>query len=348
MTNDDRSHIEELAHLYVDGAFDRRELLKRVAGVTGSIAAAAVALESLGLAAERQDARADSHRGHGKDEELCSCPEDPRVPEDARDLEVMQVEFPGEAGVIFAHRARPRHGRRRRKNADDAASDAAAAAAGAATTSSTRGEPLPGILVIHENRGLNEHIRDVTRRAARAGYVALGIDLLSRFGGTPSDPEEALRLYQQTTPEGRLADMLSALAYLQGLDIVRGDKLGAVGFCAGGGNVWSLALNSDLLAAAVAFYGAPVPPIDALANLRPPILGIYAELDRNLTRGTLPIIVRLEELQKPFGFHIYEGTRHAFHNDTGANYDRLAACDAWCKTTKFFEKHLVPADSSAG
>jgi carboxymethylenebutenolidase len=345
MTNDDRSHIEELAHLYVDGAFDRRELLRRVAGVTGSIAAATVALESLGLAAERerQDARGDSNRGHGKDEELCSCPEDPRVPEDARDLEVMQVEFPGEAGVIFAHRARPRHGRRRRKNDDDGTSDAnasAPASASASASASTRGEPLPGILVIHENRGLNEHIRDVTRRAARAGYVALGIDLLSRFGGTPADPEEALRLYQQTTPEGRLADMLSALAYLQGLDIVRGDKLGAVGFCAGGGNAWNLALNTTLLAAAVAYYGAPVPPIDALPNLRPPVLVISAELDRNLTRGVLPVILRLEELQKPFGFHIYEGTRHAFLNDTGANYDRLAACDAWCKTTAFFGKHL--------
>jgi carboxymethylenebutenolidase len=195
--------------------------------------------------------------------------------------------------------------------------------------------------VIHENRGLNEHIRDVTRRAARAGFVAVGIDLLSRFGGTPSDPEEALRLYQQTTPAGRLADLLSALAYLQGLDIVRGDKLGVVGFCAGGGNVWNLALNTDLLSAAVAYYGAPVPPVDALVNLRAPVLAIYAELDRNLTRGILPAIVRLEELQKAFGFHVYEGTRHAFHNDTGANYDRLAACDAWCKTAAFFEKHLA-------
>jgi carboxymethylenebutenolidase len=320
MTNDDRSHIEELAHLYVDGAFDRRELLRRVACVTGSIAAASVALESLGLAAQR------------KEEELCTCPEDVRVPEDAPDLEVSQVEFPGEAGTIFAHLARPRHGKPRPIHAQLQPNHTKPRPA--------RAEPLPGILVIHENRGLNEHIRDVTRRAARAGFVALGIDLISRFGGTPDDPEEALRLYQQTTPDGRLADMQSALAYLQGLDIVLGNKLGAVGFCAGGGNCWNLALNTDALSAAVPFYGAPVPPVDALATLRPPVLAIYAELDRNLTRGVLPVILRLEELQKPFGFHIYEGTRHAFHNDTGANYDRLAACDAWCKTTAFLEKYL--------
>jgi carboxymethylenebutenolidase len=300
MNSNDRSHIEELTHLYVDGAFDRRELLKRVARVTGSIAAATLALESVGLQA------------HEEEEELCRCPVDVRVPEDADDLEVIhQVEFPGEAGPIFAHQARPR--------------DA---------------QELPGMLVIHENRGLNDHIRDVTRRAARAGFVAVGVDLLSRFGGTPDDPEEALALYQQTTRDGRLADMTSAIGYLQGLDLVGGNPLGAVGFCAGGGNCWNLALNIDALSAAVAFYGAPAPAVDALEGLTAPVLAIYAELDRVLTRSVLPVINRLEELQKPFGFHVYEGTNHAFHNDTGTNYNHIAACDAWCKTVEFFEKHL--------
>jgi carboxymethylenebutenolidase len=304
MTRDnDQTHIEELAHLYVDGAFDRRELLRRVARVTGSLAAAMVALESVGL------------RAHTDDEELCACPDDVRVPEDASDLEVIhQVEFPGEAGPIFAHQARP-----------------------------VGAPPLPGILVIHENRGLNDHIRDVTRRAARAGFVGVGIDLLSRFGGTPDDPEEALLLYQQTTMEGRLSDMLHALDYLGSLNLVQSDKLGAVGFCAGGGNCWNLALNTGALSAAVAFYGAPVPPVDQLGNLGSPVLAIYAELDRNLTRSVLPVISGLEDLQIPFGFHVYEGTNHAFHNDTGANYNHLAACDAWCKTVAFFRQHLIDA-----
>jgi len=300
MQHNDRSHIEELAHLHVDGAFDRRELFRRVAGVTGSLAAATMALESVGLSAQAAD------------EARCPCPEDVRVPEDATDLEVMhQVEFPGDAGTLLAHQARPRHA-----------------------------TPLPGILVIHENRGLNDHIRDVTRRAARAGFVDVGIDLLTRFGGTPDDPVEALRLYQQTTAEGRLADLLSAVDYLQTLDIVQGHKLGAVGFCAGGGNCWTLALHTEALSAAVAFYGAPVPPVDELDTLGAPVLAIYAELDRTLTRSVLPVMTRLEELQKPFGFHIYEGTNHAFHNDTGANYHRLAACDAWGQTVAFFQKHL--------
>lgn len=305
--NDKQKYIEELTHLYVDGAFDRRELLRRVTRVLGSAAAASVALEALELPAR---GREHEHE-HGSEFE-CECPADVRVPEDAKGLEVIhQVEFPGEAGPILAHQARPKH-------------------AG----------PLPGILVIHENRGLNEHIRDVTRRAARGGFVALGIDLLSRFGGTPDDPEEALALYQQTTPEGRLSDMLSAIDYLQGLDIAQQDKLAAVGFCAGGGNCWNLALNTDALSAAVPFYGTPVPPIAMLDNLTAPVLAIYAELDRTLTKNVLPVINRLEELQKPFGFHIYEGTNHAFHNDTGANYNRAAACDAWTKTLAFFGEHL--------
>jgi carboxymethylenebutenolidase len=300
MKPNERSHLEELAHLHVDGAFDRRELFRRVACVTGSIAAATVALEAVGLAAPAAD------------EARCPCPEEVRVPEDAQDLEVLhQVEFPGDMGPIVAHQARPLHA-----------------------------PPLPGLLVIHENRGLNDHIRDVTRRAARAGFVAVGIDLLSRFGGTPDDPVEALRLYQQTTAEGRLADLLSAVDYLQNLDIVQGHTVGAVGFCAGGGNCWTLTLHTAALSAAVAFYGAPVPPVDALDTLGTPVLAIYAERDRNLTRSVLPVITQLEDLQKPFGFHIYEGTNHAFHNDTGANYHRLAACDAWGQTVAFFQKHV--------
>jgi len=302
-----QNYIEELAHLYVDGAFDRRELLKRVTRVLGSAAAATIALEAMEL-----PATAGEHEHKHEFDFECECPTDVRVPEDAHDLEVIhQVQFPGEAGPIFAHQARPKHA-----------------------------DLLPGILVIHENRGLNEHIRDVTRRAARAGFVALGIDLLSRFGGTPDDPEQALALYQQTTPEGRLADMLSAVDYLGGLDIVQSHRLAAVGFCAGGGNCWNLALNTDALSAAVAFYGTPVPPIAVLDNLTAPVLAIYAELDRALTKNILPVINRLEELQKPFGFHIYEGTNHAFHNDTGASYNRPAACDAWTKTLAFFVEHL--------
>lgn len=299
MKTDDRSHIEELAHLYVDGAFDRRELLRRVAAITGSLAMAAATLDAMDLQELPPDANSRAER------------EADRVPGHAHDLIVRDVEFPGETGAIFGHLARPRRARR-----------------------------APAVLVIHENRGLNEHIKDVTRRAARAGFVSLGIDLLSRFGGTPADPEEALRLYGQSTVDGRLADMRSSVAYLQSLDVTKGQKLGAVGFCAGGGNVWNLALNSAQLSAAVPFYGAPVPALDALAALATPVLAIYAELDRNLTRSMLAAAVRLEDLQKPFGLFVYEGTRHAFHNDTGANYDAPAARDAWNRTTAFLDKYL--------
>ncbi|HET8550201.1 MAG TPA: dienelactone hydrolase family protein [Bryobacteraceae bacterium] len=195
--------------------------------------------------------------------------------------------------------------------------------------------------MIHENRGLNEHIRDVTRRVAKAGFIGFGLDLLSRQGGTAAfvDPEQAATAYNRTRPEERRQDILSALYTLLEQKYVAG-KVGIVGFCAGGGNVWDAAVNTDKLSAAVVFYGTPLPPTEAIANLTAPVLAIYAELDRN-TNARLPaIFTTLTDQRKTFGIHVYENTNHAFHNDTGARYDPGAACDAWAKTIAFFSRHL--------
>lgn len=203
------------------------------------------------------------------------------------------------------------------------------------------GGPRPAVLVLHENRGLNEHIKDVNRRVAKAGFVAVAADLLSRQGGTAAitDPEQQAAAYGRTRPEERRADMLSALYTIRDQSYVRGDRLGTVGFCAGGGNVWDLAVNTDQLAAAVVFYGTP-PPVEQIANLRAPLLGIFAELDRGIN-GRLPAtLAALNDARKTYGLHIYENTNHAFHNDTGARYDPAAACDAWAKTIAFFHRHL--------
>jgi carboxymethylenebutenolidase len=202
--------------------------------------------------------------------------------------------------------------------------------------------PRPAVLVIHENRGLNEHIKDVNRRVAKAGFVAIAVDLLSRQGGTAAitDPEQQAAAYNRTTVPERRQDMLSALLTMRDQSYVKGDRLGAVGFCAGGGNVYDLATNTDQLAAAAVFYG-PVPnPIEQLANLRAPLLGVYAELDRGIN-GRLPLLITaLNDARKTYELHIYEGTNHAFHNDTGARYDPVASCDAWSKTIAFFNRHL--------
>ena len=302
MYDENQGPIESLVHLYVDGAFSRRELIQRVARHTGSIAAALAALSGYNLAyAQTGD----------------SCPAGISVPADAPDLNIFDVQYAGEASVLFGHLAYPM---------------------------TSESQKWPGVLVVHENRGLVEHIRDVTRRVARAGFVALGVDLLSRQGGSQSfpDPAELGRAYSRTTAEERLADLKSSFAYLKSLDIVQGG-IGAVGFCAGGGNVWNLAVNQEALAAAVPFYGSPVPSAADIERIKSPVLAIYAELDRNLTLRMPDAITTMLNRQKTFGVHIYQGVGHAFHNDTGPAYNSAAACDAWSRTLAWFNKFLRPA-----
>lgn len=293
--NDDPVH--QLVHLYVDGAFGRRELIKRVAKYTGSMAAAMTAL--------------------GGYEELKAqpspCPAGIRVPENAEDLVVQDVEFPGEGGKVFGHFAYPK----------------------------TLTEPQPGVIIIHENRGLVDHIKDVTRRAARAGFCAVGVDLLSRQGGTQNftDPTQQTAAYNRTTQDQRRADIIAALDFLKFNDKVIYDRIGVTGFCAGGGNTWDLIVNVPEIGAAVPFYGTP-PPIEDLQKIQTPVLGMYAETDRTLTLRMAPVMTEMITRQKVFGLNVYQGVGHAFHNDTGAAYNAEAACDAWSRTIAFFNRHL--------
>jgi carboxymethylenebutenolidase len=292
----DSDRVRSLLHLYEDGAFDRRELVRRLAKYTGSMAAAVAITESAGFAQTPQ-----------------ACADNVRV--SANDPAILgeDVTIHGEGGPVMAYQVRPR------------------AATG----------PVPAVIVVHENRGLNEHTRDVTRRVAKAGFIGFGVDLLSRQGGTAAfpDAEQAGAAYNRTRPEERRQDLNSALLTLLEQPYVTPGRVGMVGFCAGGGNVFDLAVNTDKLAAAVVFYGT-APAADAIANLRAPLLGIFAEQDRG-TNSRLPaLITALTERSKTYGLHVYENTGHAFHNDTGARYDAAAACDAWGKTIAFFNRHL--------
>jgi carboxymethylenebutenolidase len=306
------NELEILYHLYQDGALTRRELVSRAARHTGGVAAALAALQALGLAGQPAAAQ---------------CVDEARVPEGAPDLETQLVEFPGPGGLVFAYLARPR----------DGASPPRSRTAGAPA-----GMRAPGVLVIHENQGLSDHIKDVTRRVARAGFVALGVDLLSRVGGSQqfSDPRQATTAYNRIGAAAFLEDMLAGLAYLKESPFVQGGKLGAVGFCAGGGNCLNLAVSSADVSAAVSFYPTAVPAAEQVDRLNAPLLGIFAELDRLATTRVSGLLAALLDRQKTFGLHIYEGARHAFHNDTGPAYNRSAACDAWSKTIDFFSRHL--------
>ncbi len=201
--------------------------------------------------------------------------------------------------------------------------------------------PRPAVLVVHENRGLTDHIKDVNRRVAKAGFVAVAVDLLSRQGGTSSitDPEAAMQAYNRTLPEQRRQDMASALLTIREQPYVVRERLGAVGFCAGGGNVLDFASRTILLNAAVAFYG-PIPAPETLATLEAPLLGIFGELDRFVNPRLPMLMTALLTGGKRHAIHVYEGANHAFHNDTGTNYNPEAACDAWSKTVAFLGRHL--------
>ncbi|HEU0122178.1 MAG TPA: dienelactone hydrolase family protein [Bryobacteraceae bacterium] len=300
MYNDDEQDpVHELVHLYVDGAFDRRELWARVTRLFGSGAAAATALGGYSeLLAQTPSA----------------CPADVKVPLDAPDIVAKDVVYAAEGAQISAHFAYPRD---------------------------VNGK-IPGVIVIHENRGLVEHIKDVCRRVARAGFAAIAPDLLSRQGGVGQFPEaqQQTAAYGRTVPYERRLDLIGALDYLKFTPFVHHDRIGAVGFCAGGGNVWDLVVNLPELAAAVPFYGSPVPAVEDVQKIATPVLMIYAERDRALTGRVAPVMTELLARQKVFGFRVYEGVGHAFHNDTGANYDAGAACAAWAETIAYFNKWL--------
>lgn len=200
---------------------------------------------------------------------------------------------------------------------------------------------LPAILVCHENRGLTEHIRDVTRRVAKAGYVGLAVDLLSSQGGIGkvSDPAQIPSILSSTPPDELAGYFLSAIEYLRGQPFVNGDQLGMVGFCFGGGMTWLVATKAPELKAAVPFYG-PNPPLEAVPNIRAAVLAMYGENDQRINAGIPTIEEAMQQNGKVFEKVIYPGASHAFHNDTGRNYDPKAAVDAWARTLTWFEKYV--------
>ena len=294
-----RDKMDSLLHLYIDGAFDRRSLLKRLTKVAGSAAAAAVFFENSGWAQAVPSA----------------CPDGVRVPEDAPDIVAEDIQFAGKAGNIFAHLAKPRELK----------------------------EALPAIINIHENRGLVPHHKDMTRRFARAGFIGLGIDLLSRQGGTHAftDAQQA-QAYGRTTEPERLEDMLSAIEYLKSEGFVRPERIGVTGFCAGGGNVFLLAFNSKDLAAAAPFYGTPPLPIPNMNDVCP-LCVFMADVDPG-TNGNIPgMLTAINGARKSAEMHMWAGARHAFMNDTGAAYNATATCASWDILLAFFRRELFRA-----
>jgi carboxymethylenebutenolidase len=197
----------------------------------------------------------------------------------------------------------------------------------------------PGVLVIHENRGLQPHIRDVARRAAMAGYVTLAPDLMSAIGGTPASEDEARTAFAQLTATVALADARESIDYLRGRPDVTG-KIGIVGFCWGGTLVGLIAASGADVQAAVVFYGSAPPP-ESVPAIRAPLLLHYAGLDERVNASVPPFEAALKRAGTPYTLYRYEGAQHAFHNDTSqARYHPEAARLAWSRTLEFFERAL--------
>ena len=198
----------------------------------------------------------------------------------------------------------------------------------------------PTVIVIHENRGLNAHIEDVTRRAAAAGFLAIAPNALSPLGGTPANEDEARTLFQQLKPEESNQNFLKVFEYIPTRKDSSGN-IGCIGFCWGGAMANRLAVNVPTLKAAVPFYGgqpaaADVPKIKAAMQLH------YGGLDERVNAGIPAYEAALKAAGTRYEIYIYEGVNHAFHNDTApTRYNEAAAKLAWQRSMDFLKKHLV-------
>jgi carboxymethylenebutenolidase len=197
----------------------------------------------------------------------------------------------------------------------------------------------PAIIVIHENRGLNPHIEDIARRLALEGFLALAPDLLTLVGGTPPNEDAARDLHPKMNREHAIAASVAAVSFLQQHAESTG-KVGAVGFCFGGGVVNRVATDSPDLAAGVAYYGVQ-PPADKVPTIKAALLLHYAETDENINKGIAAYESALKADNKKYTINIYPGTQHAFNNETGAaRYNKQAADLAWERTIGFFKEQL--------
>ncbi|WP_133708639.1 dienelactone hydrolase family protein [Rhizobium sp. BK313] len=227
-------------------------------------------------------------------------------------LETKDVTYPGKGGEMKGYLVRPK---------------------GA-------GGKLGAVIIIHENRGLNPHIRDVARRMALEGFITLAPDFLSPLGGTPEDEDKARDMFTKLDAEQTVANAEASLTYLSKLDGSNG-KVGAIGFCWGGGVINRFATKSPELKAGVAYYGAQPAAAD-VPDIKAALLLHYAGLDERINAGIPAYREALEKDKKTFEIFVYDGANHAFNNDTSAaRYDKKAADLAWSRTVAFLKKYLA-------
>ena len=339
---------EEFYDDYREGLISRRTFIRRLAFITGSMAATVSTMSLLGCSpSELPDPTEPVPAAEVADtpvpDPTATTP--PPAPTDAPAEEAMEEEAPSEPVAEL-------------QPVPDAQSpfsvpvgDPAVSTSGVTFTS--QGDEImgylarpvaegvyPAILVCHENRGLNPHTEDVARRFAKEGYVALALDLLSREGGTAAhDRDEVPGLLSNAPAERHVGDFAAGFDYLQGLDFVDGERIGMTGYCFGGGVTWRTAVALPGLKAAVPFYG-PAPDLEQVPNIQAAVFGVYAELDERINASKDPLEQALIDAGKTYQMQVYPGVNHAFHNDTGERYIEEQATQAWLDTLAWFEAHL--------
>jgi len=232
------------------------------------------------------------------------------VPKDDPRLHTEYIKYPGATGDVRAYSARPKGD-----------------------------EKLPGVVVIHENRGLVPHIEDVTRRVALEGFLAIAPDALTPLGGTPEDPDKAPPLIGQLDGRATMNNYLAAVKYLKTHPLSTG-KIGVVGFCWGGGMANQVAVNSPEVLAVVPFYGRQ-PASEDVPKIKASLLLHYAGLDEGINKGIPAYEAALKKANVDYKLYMYEGTKHGFNNDTWAErYNKEAAQLAWQRTISFLKEKL--------
>lgn len=318
MTDFERYVLEEHVEDFNDGMISRRELLRRVTLITGSMAATLAVLEVMGCGAEPANAPATpASRATSTPQPFATPPAQPTSdgvtvqPTDPR-IKVETLAVKGVDGAaLISYSARP-----------------------------ASGKPAGGIVVVHENRGLLPHIKDVVRRVATAGFSGLSIDLLSRDGGADklSDPAAYQAALAKRSAGDMVSDLQQALTALSGSGV--GDKLGITGFCFGGGMVWNTLAAGTAVKAAVPFYGPAPQNMAGLGTEKASVLAVYAELDTRITGTKDQVEAQLRQSGRSYKINVYPGVDHAFHNDTGARYNATQAEAAWVATVEWFRQYV--------
>jgi len=318
---------EEFAEDYEEGRLSRRDALKLIVSVTGSLIAANSILAACAPPPESIETSVTSPTDSPTDAPPASdspttesAATDPSSPAPA-----YGTVMPDDPAVIASEIQFPA--------ADDTPLMGYLAQPSSGTAS-------PVILVCHENRGLTPHIQDVTRRFAKAGYIGIAVDLLSRQGGSAAVGEGNVPgALGNIPPDQFVEDFKSGWRYLQSLPLAQADKIGMTGFCFGGGVTWRVATQMPELLAAVPFYG-PHPHIEDVPNINAAVLGMYGELDGRINGGIPAIEEAMKANNKIYEKMIYPNADHAFNNDTGSRYNADAAKDAWKRTLAWFNKYV--------